>query len=202
MLDTLSFENFVRYARQKRLGKLNFPNGKIKIFYGLSSKDNLFIELNTLHQIVDRILTRYGVNFSDVVSLIAVGSAVLSPGYREIYRTKRKFILFGPWIVSRRIVPIQPNDIDFLVITNKNLGYAGTWLKQDGIHIINRSVEQMAQCIQVNDTVSMHALRVGVPIFYDSRLWSLSAQIGIKPKTPRNVFWSKDNDGYLTGVIG
>ena len=126
---------------------------------------------------------------------------MLSPGYQETYITRRKFILFGPWVVDHKRVPIQPNDIDFLIITDKNLGYAGTWLKKGGIHLVNRGTEQMTQCIQVHDTVAMHALREGIPIFFDERMKSLSSKIGVKSRTPRKIYWNEDRQGYLSGFI-
>jgi hypothetical protein len=196
----LSFEDFVNYAQRAKLGRLNLPNGKVKRLIGYS-KDSLFVNLADLYRLVNSIVTMHGLISENVLAIISVGSAVLSPGYRETYTTRRKFILFGPWIVDYRHIPIQPNDIDFLIITDRNLGYAGTWLKKSGIHLVNRGVEQMAQCIQVHDTVAMHAPREGIPIFFDERLKFLSSKIGVKSRTPRKISWSEDKCGCLTGAI-
>ncbi len=200
MTEALSFKDFVHYAQRAKLGRLNLPNGKVKRLIGYS-KDNLFVKLADLYRLVNGIVTMHDLIPANILAIIAVGSAVLSPGYRETYVTRRKFILFGPWVVDHRHVPIQPNDIDFLIITDKNLGYAGTWLKKGSIHLVNRGVEQMAQCIRVHDTISMHALREGIPIFFDERLQVLSTKIGIKSKTPRKISWNENQRGHLSGSI-
>jgi len=200
MIDNLSFKDFVHYAQQAKLGRLNLPNGRVKRLLGYS-KDSLFVKLTDLYRLINSIVTMHGLIPENILAIIAVGSAVLSPGYREVYITRRKFILFGPWVVDHRRVPIQPNDIDFLIITDKNLGYAGTWLKKSGIHLVNRGIEQMAQCVRVHDTVSMRALSEGIPIFFDERMKSLSSKIGIKSKTPRKIYWNENQEGHLSGSI-
>lgn len=200
MIENLSFEDFVHYAQRAKMGQLNLPNGKIKRLIG-HSKDTLFVNLADLYRLVNSIVTIHGLVPENILAIIAVGSAVLFPGYRETYTTRRKFFLFGPWVVDYGRVPIQPNDIDFLILTDKNLGYAGMWLKKSGIHIVGRGVEQMAQCMQIHDTISMHALREGIPMFFDERLKSLSSKIGIKSKTPRKISWNEDDHGCLTGTI-
>lgn len=200
MIENLSFKDFVHYAQRVKLGRLNLPNGKVKSLIGYS-KDNLFVSLADLYRSANSIVIMHGLIPENVLAVIAVGSAVLFPGYRETYITRRKFILFGPWIVGYRRVPIQPNDIDFLILTDKNLGYAGTWLKKDSIHLVGRGAEQMAQCVQVHDTVAMHALREGIPIFFDERLKSLASKIGIKSRTPRKISWNEDEHGCLVGTI-
>lgn len=200
MIENLSFKDFVGYAQKAKLGRLNLPNGKVKRSIGYS-KDNLFVNLADLYRLVNRIVIVHGLIPENVLAIIAVGSAVLSPGYREIYVTRREFFLFGPWVVDYRRVPIQPNDIDFLILTDKNLGYAGTWLKKRGIHLISRGTEQIAQCVQVHDTVSMRALCEGIPIFFDERFRSVSSKIGVKSRTPRKISWNEDDHGCLTGTI-
>lgn len=200
MIENLSFKDFVHYAQRAKLGRLNLPNGKVKRSFGYS-KDSLSMELNNLYQLINKTVTMYGLIPENILAIIAVGSAVLFPGYRENYVTRRKFILFGPWVVDYRRVPIQPNDIDFLILTDKNLGYAGTWLKKSGIHLVGRGTEQMLQCIQVHDTIAIHALREGIPIFFDERLKSLSSKIKVKSRTPRKISWNEDKYGCLNGTI-
>ncbi|OGN13845.1 MAG: hypothetical protein A3J47_02465 [Candidatus Yanofskybacteria bacterium RIFCSPHIGHO2_02_FULL_43_22] len=200
MPENLSFTDFVHYAQRGKLGRLNLPNGKTKRLIGYS-QDNLFVNLADLYRLANGIVTMHGLISENVLAIISVGSAVLFPGYRETYTTRRKFILFGPWIVNYRHVPIQPNDIDFLILTDKNLGYAGTWLKKNGIHLVGRGTEQMLQCVHVHDTIAMHALREGIPIFFDERLKLLSSKIKVKSRTPRKISWSEDKCGCLTGTI-
>lgn len=200
MIENLSFKDFVRYAQGAKLERLNLPNGKVKRLIG-HSKDSLSLELNNLYQLLNRTMTMYGLTPENILAIIAVGSAVLYPGYRETYTTRRKFFFYGPWVVDYRRVPIQPNDIDFLILTDKNLGYAGIWLKKDNIHLVGRGVEQMLQCVQVHDTVAMHALREGIPIFFDERLKSLSSKIGVKCRTPRKISWNEDEHDCLVGTI-
>ena len=201
MPETLSFRDFVHYYQESRLGQLNFPNGKTKRLFWLYSKNSLSVRLNDLYRLVDVMVARYGLTSENVIAVIAPGSAVLFPGYRETYCTRKKFIFIGSWTVKYEVVPIQPNDIDFLVITDKNMEYAGAWLKKGGFHLINRGIEQMSQCIQVNDLVSMHTLREGVPIFFDERFLVLSTKIGIMSKTPRKISWNEDEHGSLVGTI-
>jgi len=201
MPETLSFRDFVHYRQESGLGQLNLPNGKTKRLFGLCSKDNLFVKLSSLYRLIDRMITERGLALDNVIAVIAIGSAVLFPGYRETYQTRRKFIFFGPWTISHKLIPIQPNDVDFLVVTDKNLGYAGAWLKRDGLHLINRGTEQMSQCVQVNDTASMHALREGIPIFFDEKWKLLVAKIGIRSNTPRKIYWVKNESGCLSGTI-
>lgn len=194
MIKNPSFEDLALYAQQSKLGHLHLPNGGTKVSF-------LSVGLDDLYRMVNRFVGFYGLTSDHILAVIAVGSAVHSPGYRETYTTRRKFFLFGPWIVNHRTVPIKPNDIDFLVLTDKNLGYDGTWLKKNGIHLVGRGVEQMTQCIQVNDTVAINALRLGVPVFFDERFTSLSDRIGIKPKTPRKIYWHKGGNECLMGAI-
>ena len=55
-----------------------------------------------------------------------------------------------------------------------------------------------------NDTISISALREGVPIFYDAEaLESLREKTGIKKETPRKVFWLEDrhNNYSLVGKV-
>ena len=69
------------------------------------------------------------------------------------------------------------------------------------IHIVGRGIEQMTRCREVNDTVSMHALREGVPLFFDHKLSSLATKTRIKSRTPRKMYWSEDMQGIISGSI-
>lgn len=200
MIENLSFGDFTHYAQQARLGRLNLPNGRTKRLLSYS-KNNLSVELTDLYRLVDRLVAFRGLTSENILAVIAVGSAVLFPGYRENYSVRRKFRIFGPLVVRHRTIPIQPNDIDFFILTDKNLGYDGAYLRKGMLHIVGRGTEQMARSKEVNDTVSMHALREGIPMFFDEQLKLLAAKIGIKPKTPRKIYWSEDRNGCLIGTI-
>lgn len=194
----LHIDDFTKYFEAKRLGKLYFPNGQ-----------NFYIALADLYKLV----TQWRVNHTlvppdDIVAVIAFGSAVRHPGFREV--TKRG--LFRGLVTER--VPIQPRDADFLVITGKNLtreellepsllydNYGGAYIIKGGIHIVNRSVNQIIGGVKANDTVSASGLREGVPIFFNGQLDGVVAQTGIVKNTPCKIFWDEDDNGLLTGII-
>ena len=88
MIENLSFKDFVHYAQRAKLGRINLPNGKVKRLIGYS-KDNLSVSLADLHRLANSIVTMHGLIPENILAIIAVGSAVLSPGYRETYVTRR-----------------------------------------------------------------------------------------------------------------
>ena len=215
----LSISDFTSYFELNRLGRLHFPNGKCLIPHGCNIFDaefpNFFINLGDLYKLV----TGWRVNHTlvpldDIVAVIAFGSAVRFPGMKEISVTRRKYFGFGKSVTTVAQIPIQPNDADFLVITGKNLMReevleplsietydSGTWIRKGGIHLVNRGIQQLLNGVQANDTVSVSALREGVPIFFDSRFQSVLSQAEIPSETPLEIFWDQNHDGFLTGRI-
>ena len=215
----LSMQDFTRYFEKSRLGRLYFPNGKCftpnGYSFGHGEITPFHIDLSNLYEL----LTEWKINdrefpLDDVVGVIAFGSAVRHPGYKEVHKKRRKYLLFGEEVTITKQVPIQPNDADFLVITGENLirekvlepvslqTYdCGTWIKEGGIHLVNRGIEQVVNGIQGNDTVSASAMREGVPIFYDRRLAEVQRQTGISREIKRKIYWGKYNRGYLVGRI-
>lgn len=211
----LSMNDFTRYFEAKRLGKLYFPNGKCMVPSKGAELTNFFIRLDDLYKIVSGWkINQTLVPLDDIIAVIAFGSAVRYPGVQEITRTHLKYLLFGENVTTVNKVPIQPNDVDFLVITGENLIreeilepvsieiYGGaTFIKEGGIHLVNRGVNQLLNGVRANDTVSTSALREGVLVFFNSLFRNVSAEAGIQSVTPRKILWDENNDGFLTGKI-
>lgn len=215
----LSMKDFTRYFEQQRLGKLYFPNGKCIIPHGNAFEHaefpNFFVHLDDLYKMVSGWKVNHTlVPLDDIVAVIAFGSAVRHPGVQEVPRTRRKYLLFGEKVTKVKQVPIQPNDADFLVITGENLMReevlepisletydCGTWIRKGGIHLVNRGIGQLLNGVQANDTVSVSALREGVPVFFNGRFGNVSTQAGIVLATPRKILWDENGEGFLTGRI-
>jgi len=216
---SLSLEDFARYFENNRLGRLYFPNGKCFTPNGEWFEDGkitqFHINLRDLYNlIIGWKINNAGISLDDVVGVIAFGSSVRHPGYRVTSKTGKKYLFFGPEITGKINVPIQPNDADFLVITGQDIikekvlkptslaTYdCGTWITKGGIHLVNRGIHQILNSVRENDTISISAMREGVPIFYDGRLGEVQSRVGIKKETPRRLLWNKDEDGYLFGKI-
>ncbi len=210
---TLRMDDFTKYFEKQRLGKLYFPNGEYLEDYRTYS--NFFVNLTDLYKLVSGWKVNHTlVPIGDIIAVIAFGSAVRHPGVEKIPHTRRKYFLFGPDITSVRERPIQPRDADFLIITGENLMReeilepisretydAGTWLKRGGIHIVNRGVNQLLNGVQGNDTISISALREGVPIFFNERFPDVVTRAGVIKTTPRKILWDENSEGLLTGKI-
>ncbi len=215
----LSMQVFTKYFDENRLGKLYFPNGQCFTPSGEIFEDGTItpfhIDLRDLYKLV----TGWRINgaevpLGDIVGVIAFGSAVRHPGYKEVSTTRKKYVLFGPEVARTKQVPIQPSDSDFLVITGGNLMSekilkpvslvtydCGAWIKEGGIHLVNRGIEQVVGGVQAGDTVSASAMREGVPIISNGRLGEVQSRTGITSTTPLRVFWSENKKGYLVGRI-
>lgn len=215
----LSIQDFTRYFEAKRLGKLYFPNGQCIIPYGSVFENaefsNFFIHLDDLYKMVSGWKVNHTlVSLSDIIAVIAFGSAVRYPGVKEVSYVRRKYLLFGEKMTKVKQMPIQSNDVDFLVITGENLMReevlepitietydCGTWIRKGGIHLVNRGINQLLNGIRANDTVSASALREGVPVFLNGRFGNVAIQAGIERTTPRKIFWDEDTKGFLSGWI-
>lgn len=214
METNLSLQEFKKYFKSNKLGKLDFPNGECVNEYG--NEIPFHIDLRNLY----RLVTGWKINstevpLKDIIGIIAFGSAVKYPGYEKASRKRKKYFLFGPEVTKTKQFPIQPDDADFFVITGKNITrekviepvsietYDCFCLKEGGIHLVNRGIEQVVKGIEANDTVSSSAMREGVPIFYDKRLINFQKRISsrIRRETPRRIFWDEDDDGCLIGKI-
>ncbi|MEK6863642.1 MAG: hypothetical protein AABW53_03010 [Nanoarchaeota archaeon] len=106
----LSLEDFEDYHERNKLGYLYLPNGSMKI-----DMERLYSGITTW-RIGGKILSA-----ADVTAVIAFGSAVRYPGFTEHPTITKKYWLFGPAEKSTIKVPIEPNDVDFLIVTRENL---------------------------------------------------------------------------------
>ena len=213
MIETnLSMNDFTKYFEKNALGSLSFPNGES---WDECSYGPFRINLRKLYKlVVDWKINHTGVPLDDIVGVIAFGSAVKYPGYKEVSKTRKEYFLFGKEITKTKQVPIQPNDADFLVITNQNFtreeilepligasDYLGSYIKEGGIHLVNRGIKQIIKGVQAKDTVSISAMKEGVQIFYDRRLSDVQSHTGITRETPRKILWDENRKGNLIGKI-
>jgi hypothetical protein len=216
---SLSMNDFTKYFESDRLGRLYFPNGKCFTPHGTAFENGeitqFHIDLKDLYKLVTGWkINDTGVPLDDIVGVVAFGSAVKYPGYEEVIETKRKYKIFGQKLTKTKQVSIQPDDADFLVITEQDLlrekvlkpisleTYdCGTWIREGGIHLVNRGIEQVVNGVQAGDTISSSAMREGIPIFYNGRLEGVQARTGIPKETPRRIDWDTDKRGYLFGEI-
>ena len=116
MIDVnLSMKEFTKYFEQNRLGKFYFPNGEL---YG----KKLWINLRDLYKLVTcwRIKDTE-IPLDDIVAIISFGSAVRYPDLEEFIHKKKKYLLFGPEIPLKKQRRIFPEDVDFYVLTGKDL---------------------------------------------------------------------------------
>jgi hypothetical protein len=218
----LSMNDFTKYFEANKLGKLYFPNGECFTSNGNGFENGeitkFHVDLSDLYKLVTGWkINKTEVPLDDILGVIAFGSAVKHPGYEEVPILKRKYFLFGPKEDTgrKKKVLIEPDDADFLVITGRDLirekvlkpislnTYdCRTWIKEGGIHLVNRGANQIINGTHSNDTISISALREGVPVFYNKeRLEEVVKEAGVSMTTPRKLSWDKDNSGYLTGKI-
>lgn len=208
----LSVKDLAKYVEKERTGRLVFPNGgrflsdfsvNLRDVYGLVA--NWEIQGNKIP-------------IDDISAIIAFGSSVRYPGYREVPVTRKKYVIFGEKQETGKIkrVPIIPNDADFLVVTSQNMteervfvgkqdeydDYYGPLTEDRIIHMFHRGANQVINGVKENDTISISALKEGVPIFYDrAKLEKLVQQSEIASSTPRKLDWTENTDGYLHGEI-
>jgi hypothetical protein len=209
----LTINDFSKYFERDKLGKLYFPNGHC---FDNGEKVPFHIELSNLYKLTTGWkINKLEVPLDSIVGIISFGSAVKYPGSTIEIKKGKKFGFFGPEIVKKCIyTPIQPNDADFLIITDKNLFEdkilkpvsletydCGTWVKEGGIHLVYRGIEQVVNGIDAEDTISISAMKEGVPIFYTEALTALQDRIKMQNMTPRKLNWNTGKEGYLGGII-
>ena len=215
MTDTrLSMSDFTRYFDAKRLGHLYFPNGQAYAHPGYSPEITTFnVGLADLYKMIcGWRVNHMMVPLEDIIAVIAFGSAVRCP--EKVPYTRPKYFFFGEPVTRYKVSTIEPEDADFLIITTGNLMReeilepisietydAGTWIKRGGIHVVNRGVSQFTGGLQAKDTISMSALREGVPIFFNERFTMMLDSIGIRTSSPRKLFWDENRLGQLFGMI-
>lgn len=229
MIETnLTIKDFTKYFKANKLGKLYFPNGQCytpsggggSIIFGRSFEageiTDFHINLKDLYKLASGWkINKTEVPLDDIIGIIAFGSAIKYPGYEEVIKTSKKYLLFGPDTTKIKQVPIQPKDADFFVITDKNLinekvlepisltTYdCGTWVEEEGINLVNRGIEQVINGVKANDTISISALKQGVPVFYNQdKLKEIREKTGIRKQTPRKILWDEDEMSNLFGKI-
>lgn len=211
----LTVKDFSDYFNARRLGNLWLPNGSFHTDY--KKRSTYHINLGDLYKIItDWKINSVAMPISEVTAIIAFGSAVRFPNYTEKGYECRRFFIGKKYTKTYRHL-IQPRDADFLVITENNIdrnevlkqisteindGYGGyTYLKRGGIHVINVSVQQIIKRVKEGDTVSISALKDGVPIFFDERYASLVSKTNVKKESPRELLWDEDPNNCLQGEI-
>ncbi|MBT3404872.1 hypothetical protein HN832_01925 [archaeon] len=215
----LSAQDFAKYFKSNRLGNLHIPNGDSVNFRGYFQK-GLDVNLGALFEVMSGWrINRYEVPLDDIFAVIAYGSAVKYPGYKMVPRIRKKYLdLFGPEIEVEKKELITPNDVDFYVLTgrditrhksikprmeNYNCGSMGdiTAVVEGGINLVNRGIGQLAEGIENGDTISISAMKEGIPVFYDDRFEEVRVKIGIERDTPRRIYWGEDYRANLIGEI-
>ncbi len=211
----LSVQDFKDYFEKNRLGRLYLPNGN----WG----KGMSLELKELFKLMSgwKIKNESEVPFNDILAVIAYGSAIKYPGYEMVPITEPKYLgLFGPKIETgeRTKRYISPRDVDFFVLTEsditrheyiapglytQDLGSGGclTSVVKSGINLVNRGTSQLLNGINQGDTISVSAMREGVPVFYNGRLDDVQKRSGIARETPRRLLWDENEEGYLVGKI-
>lgn len=213
--------DLTRYFESGKLGELVLPNGQAAYVCGsnlamqeILDDRSFFVNLNDLYKLV--VGWKVGENTvrsEDIVAVIVFGSSVHHPGFREEVVTRRKYWLFGSKVKITKKTPLQPKDIDILLVTSQNLtreesyphvsretGY-GTVTMKGGIHLVTRGVDQLLKGVHVGDIVSIDALREGVAICANGRFEDVVAQAAMNRTTPRSIYWDQDNTGRLNGRI-
>jgi len=204
-----------KWFNEKRLGKFHFPTGDFLDEDYLPS--TYFVHLRDLYEmVVEWRINGQAVPIDKILAIVAFGSAV-GPWQKETVKKRRKYLFFGPEIEYTEREYIQPNDADFLVITEQEMlkdAYlkaisretydSGTCLKRGGIHIVNRSLRQLATGIENReDTISLNAVFHGVPIFFVPDLdRRLNQHDIINPwEKGRSVWWRETDEGLIVGEI-
>ncbi len=222
MIETkLSIQDFTKYFESNRLGKLHLPNGNSWNPEKLS-RDGINVNLRDLFKVMSGWkINDTEVPLDDIVAVIAYGSAVRFPGYEMVPEKRRKFLgLFGPEVETGRQIKklITPNDVDFFVLTGNDITrheyikpgmmtYSDlsrsciTAVNEGGINLINRGIGQLLNGVEKGDTISISAMREGIPIFYDRRLNDVQDRAGITRETPRKIYWDEDKQARLIGRI-
>lgn len=222
---TLSVRDFQKYFEDKKLGKLYLPNGisfdKQDYRWERPFKDGIPINLKDLYKVMSGWkIKNTQVPLEDIIAIIAFGSAVRYPGYDIVTESSRKYFgLFGPKIEKEKKKKIYPNDADFFVLTGSNItrheyikpgfttvdfGSLGcvTAVVEGGINLVNRGADQLLNGLNNGDTISISALKEGIPLFFDGdKLNEVYERSGIKKETPRRLFWDEDKLDCLVGRI-
>jgi hypothetical protein len=217
-MNTVSISKITEHYQDKNLGKLYFPNGKCLV-------NKQYVDFNI--DLIDlyELLTDWSINddwsnvtskvdIDDIIAVIAFGSAVKYPGYTIEETKEKKYLFFGPDVITKYRVNLEPKDADFLVITKTRMidfrkldpvvskwanDYdCGTDIKKAGIHLVNRSWDQFLNGINDGtDTVSISGLKEGILLFGGSDLFESNK---LKFDSPHTIKWTIESylvNGYI-----
>lgn len=210
----LTVSDFREYFEKNKLGRLTLPNGN----WG----NGMSLKLNELFKLMSgwKIKNESEVPFDDILAVVVYGSAIRYPGYEMISVTAPKYLgLFGQEVeVGAKKRFISPNDVDFFVLTEKDItrdryiapglhttdfGSGGciTSVTKAGINLVNRGVSQLLNGINQGDTISISAMKEGIPVFYNGRLEEVQEKSGIVRENKRKLLWDEDEEATLVGRI-
>lgn len=216
----LRLEHFAQSFSAGRLGRLWFPNGRAFEPHGQRFENGEILPFNVHLGDLFKLMTDWRVDGhevppEDIVAVVAFGSAVRVPGTHEVKSARRRFLIAGPMTERVQVVPIQPKDADFLVITRRNLirervlvpvsleTYdCGTWIQRGGIHLTNRGAEQVIAGVSDGDTISINALKNGVVLLADGDFADVRSRANTQCVNPYEASWEEDDRGRLFGRIG
>lgn len=186
----------VRLFLECELGRLGLPN---------SPKP---VELRAL---LEGLKAWKEVHLEVVVAIIIFGSAI----ERSYYEVEKRFLF---WKYLKRVSRPAANDVDFLVITKKNLTsdlifrvarktcvYEGeygshTLALAPGLHLIQRGLGQFVEGVNTGlDNVSLDAFRKGVVLAADSEFLDALGACQAKRKPVGVLRWQSDLP--LHGVV-
>ena len=217
----LTPKDFAEWFEKERLERLYFPVGSclepISTNFDVCPIVDFFIHMKDLYELmVDWRINKRNVPLDEIVAVIAFGSTV-GPSQRTVEKTRKKYWLFGEEIKYYKTYDVHPNDADFLVITkNKMIDEkvlkavsittydCGTWVIEGGIHLVNRSVSQVIDGVNAGDTISISALKKGVPLLMTPDFAGLITQLPtsiLEEEKTNKVRWKTNDYGYLIGRI-
>lgn len=204
----LKIKDFEKYFKANALGALGLPN-----LASIASIDcaKLYKAVTGWHVLDTEVST------DDIAAVIAFGPAVSYPGEKTVTIMKKRYGFFGSKIPVTEKVPIKMEVADFLVLTRKNLtreeyvhsihegdGEGGDILLEGGIHIVTKGIEQLIEGANQNDTVSVNAIKKGVPVLYEKKeLEDVIQRSGIKRENPYKTYWRFNiKEDRLCGWVG
>lgn len=200
----LTMKDFARHFEANKLGQLWLQN------YGFISLARLYKEVTGW-----KLMNHQEISSDDILAIIAYGSAVRYPNKEIVPIKKKKYVFFGPEIEIKKEVQIRAKDTDFFVLTKRNLTEEryiplferddyGYQFRAGGMHLTTRGIDQLLQGVEHNDTVSINAIKEGVPVFYEKKgLEEVVQRAGIKCENPSGLYWNVgDEKEKLTGWIG
>lgn len=205
VMTDLSLAEFVELYKQKKLGRLYFPNGNCVNSNGKNFMNfefsRFFIHLDELCKMI--IEGEFGLD--DIMAVITFGQAVRSTELES----NTDFIRRG--LFERVELENQPSFGNFLVVTTQNICSAvflqpvfieldekGTWVNKGGIGLYNRDFEKFHKNTVLNNDLNLEG---AVTIFVNRIFSSMLTDLDVLPPVSKQVCWNKDHAGNLTAWI-